>query len=90
VCDQPQKASEEQKRFDKGLALSRTPSRTFAAAVYHARQAGLALAAVPSGAIFIAFFFVAEALKFRSLRAAAIPVNSLKPLLRHWLSSGGG
>src|ERR1700730_18108602 len=26
-----QKAAEEQKRFDKGFALSRTPSRTFAA-----------------------------------------------------------
>ena len=32
-----QKAAEEQKRFDKGLALSRTPSRTFAAAVYRVR-----------------------------------------------------
>ena len=27
VCDRQQKAEEEQKRFDKGLALSRIPSR---------------------------------------------------------------
>ena len=44
-----QKVAEEQQRFDKGLALSRTPSRTFAAAVYHVRLAGLALAVIPGG-----------------------------------------
>jgi hypothetical protein len=49
VYDQPQKVAEEQKRFGKELALSRTASRTFVGALYHISQPGLALAAVPSG-----------------------------------------